>query len=140
MKQPKNKHVRVPHGTAVLEMSIVLLLLMYITLGAIEYGWIFLKQEQIANAAREGARLAVTPSATNATVTSEISTLMSGYGLTGKYSTPVFTPSDVSTASVGGTVAVNVSVPYSNIGLTKFSMLPLPTTLSATVTMEKEGP
>lgn len=136
----KNRQTRFRQGTAVVEMSIVLLILMLLTLGAIEYGWMFLKQEQITNAARQAARLAATPDATNSTVSSEISTLMSGYSLGNSGYSTTFTPSNIATVSTGSTVAVNISVSYSRIGITNFRLLPLPSTLSASVTMIKEGP
>ena len=43
-------------GLATIEMAMVLPLLMLLTLGVIEYGWMFLKSQQITNAARQGAR------------------------------------------------------------------------------------
>jgi len=139
MERSHCKRFRIRHGTAVLELAVVLIILMYLTLGAVEYGWLFLKQEQIANAARQAARLAATPSATNSSVTSEITTLMSGYGLASSgYTTTM--PSNVASVTTGNTLAVGISLSYSKIGITHFTMLPLPSTLSATVTMEKEGP
>jgi Flp pilus assembly protein TadG len=139
MSQCQKRPIRVYRGTSALEMSVVLLILMYITLGAVEYGWLFLKQEQITNAAREAARLAITPSATNSSVSAEIGTLMSSYGLANSGYTSSL-PSNVATVSVGSTLSVGISVTYSNIEITHFSMLPLPSTVSATVTMVKEGP
>ncbi len=44
-------------GTAAVEAALILPLLMLLLLGVIEYGWIYLKSEQIANAARHGARV-----------------------------------------------------------------------------------
>jgi len=134
------KRVRMDRGTSALELAVTLLLLMLITLGAVEYGWLFLKQEQIVNAARQAARLAATPDATNATVTSQITTLMSNYGLSGSGYTTTFTPANIATASTGSTVSVGISLIYSKIEITHFNTLPLPNTLSATVAMEKEGP
>lgn len=140
MRKPANRSVRRRRGTALVEMAISMLLLLLVTLGAVEYSWLFLKQEQIANAARQAARLAATPDATNAMVTSEITTLMAQYGLSGSGYTTTFTPADVATAATGGTVEVQISVNYSKITITNFGMLPLPTTLSGIVTMIKEGP
>jgi len=134
------KTARVYRGSSAVELAVVLLILMLITLGAVEYGWMFLKQEQIVNAARQAARLAATPDATNTTVTSEIATLMSSYGLSGSGYTTTLTPSNIATASVGSTVSVNIAISYSKIEVTHFTTLPLPSTLSATVAMEKEGP
>jgi Flp pilus assembly protein TadG len=131
---------RGPRGTALVEMAIVLLLLMLLTLGAIEYGWMFLKQEQLTNAARQASRLASTPDATTAQVTSQITTAMSSYGMGSTGYTTTLTPTNIGTATRGQTVTVKISVAYNKVGITNFSLLPMPTTLSATLSMEKEGP
>ena len=55
----KNKRFR---GLATVETAIVLPLLLLITFGLLEYGWLFLKMHEITNAARHGARLAIRPS------------------------------------------------------------------------------
>jgi Flp pilus assembly protein TadG len=121
-------------------MTLVVSILLVLTLGAVEYGWLFLKQEQLTNASRQGARIAATVDATNSQVTTQISTMMTAYGLGSSGYTTTLNPTDVSTVAKGQTLSVKVSVPYTNIGITKFSLLPVPTTLSASVTMEKEGP
>ncbi len=126
-------------ATALVEMALALLLLMLLTMGAVEYGWFFLKQQQITNAARQAARIASTADATNATVTSQVTTLMSSYGMGSSGYTTTFTPSDVSTAARGTSVSVKISVTYSKVTITNFSLLPMPTTVSATVAMAKEG-
>ncbi|MDB5301325.1 MAG: TadE family protein [Phycisphaerales bacterium] len=131
---------RLRRGTALVEMAIVLLLLMLLTLGAIEYGWMFLKQEQITNAARQASRLACTPDATNAQVTTQISRLMSSYGMASSGYTTTLTPNDVSAAGRGETVTVQISVTYKKVGITNFALLPMPAKLSSAVVMEKEGP
>jgi Flp pilus assembly protein TadG len=126
-------------ATVLVEMALALLLLMLLTMGAVEYGWFFLKQQQITNAARQAARVASTADATNATVTSQITTLMSSYGMGSSGYTTTFTPDPVSSVTRGNSVSVKISVQYSNITITNFKLLPLPTTVSATVAMEKEG-
>ena len=130
-------------GTATVETAIILVLLLSLTFGVIEYGWLFLKKQQITNAARNGARVAIRWGATNATVTARISNLMDdadigGYSIT-------FTPGDVGSVTVGDPLAVRVSVPVpvprknGNIVI-NFPFIPKPTTLGASVTMSKEGP
>lgn len=140
MSRYQTRLMRVYRGTSAVELAVTLLILMLITLGAVEYGWLFLKQEQVVNAARQAARIAATPDATNTTVTAEITTLMSNYGLASSGYTTTLTPSNIATATTGSTVSVGISLNYSKIGITHFTSLPLPSTLSATVAMEKEGP
>jgi Flp pilus assembly protein TadG len=126
-------------ATALVEMTLALLLLMLLTMGAVEYGWFFLKQQQITNAARQAARVASTIDATNTTVNAQITTLMSAYGMGSTGYTTTLTPTDVTTATRGQSVSVKIAVTYSKITVTNFSLLPLPTTVSATVAMAKEG-
>jgi Flp pilus assembly protein TadG len=126
-------------GTALVEMALALLLLMLLTLGAVEYGWFFLKQQQITNTARQAARVACTADATNATVKATVDSLMSSYGMGATGYAQPYSPTDVSSAARGTSVSVTVSVTYSKITITNFKLLPMPTTVSATVAMEKEG-
>src|SRR3954471_10670513 len=104
LRRNDRRHCR--RATALVEMALALLLLMLLTMGAIEYGWFFLKQQQITNAARQAARIASTADATNATVNSQVTTLMSSYGMGSSGYTTTLTPADVSTASRGTSVSV----------------------------------
>ncbi|HEY8749613.1 MAG TPA: TadE family protein [Tepidisphaeraceae bacterium] len=126
-------------ATALVEMALALLLLMLLTMGAVEYGWFFLKQQQITNAARQAARVACTADATNLTVKATVDSLMSSYGMGSTGYTQPYSPTNVSSAKIGDSVSVTVSVTYSKITITNFKLLPMPTTVSATVAMVKEG-
>jgi Flp pilus assembly protein TadG len=123
-------------------MSLALLILMLLTMGAVEYGWFFLKQQQITNAARQAARVASTAEATNATVDAQITTLMNSYGMGSTGYSKTFSwgnTTEISTISRGTSVSVNISVPYSKITITNFKLLPMPANLQSTVAMAKEG-
>ena len=50
------------------------------------------------------------------------------------------TPGDVSAVPPTETVTVQVSVPYANVTLAGTPIVPVPSTLNASVTMAKEGP
>jgi Flp pilus assembly protein TadG len=127
-------------GLATVEAALILPFVLYLTFGAIEYGWMFLKQQQITNVARQSARLAATPSATNGTVNARISTMMTDAGLGGSGYT-VTMPANVAAVTPSTTFTVRVSVTYSNVTLTHMSpFIPVPTTLSSTIAMSKEGP
>ena len=131
------KRRRLRPGMAAVEAAIIFPLLLTLTFAMIEYGWMFLRQEQVVNTARQAARLASTPDATSAQVTSRIGTLMSGYGMGSSGYTA--TVSSVSVAT-GQTVSVTVSVPYANVQITGVNLFPTPSTISGSVSMEKEGP
>lgn len=131
-------------GSLTVEAAILFPLLFMITFGLIEYGWMFIKQQQITNAARQSARLAAMVDATNGQVSSQISTQMTNYSLGSSGYTPTIyvngtAGGNVATAARGAQVSVLISVPYANIDITGFTLLPMLSTLSAKVTMEKEG-
>lgn len=134
------KHFRRSRGMAVVEMALVGMILVYLTLGGAEYAIIFLKQQQILNAARQASRLASTPDATTSRVNALIGNLMTNYGMAGTppgsgYSSTL-TPADVASTARGQTVTVQISITYTKIT----PIIPTPSRLNAAVAMEKEGP
>lgn len=126
-------------GIAIIEFAFLAPLLLLILFSTIEYGWLFIKVQQLGQAARIGARMAVTQPATTAAVDAAISQYMAEAGLSDAGCLVTITPSDVASAPTGAMVKVTVSVPCENLELTGFP-LPKPTTLSASTTMAKEGP
>ena len=122
-------------------MALLLPILLYLTFGVIEYGWMFLKQQQITNAARQGARLGATPTATQADVQARINELLGpspGANITG-YTTTI-TGFD---STPGDPLTVAISVNYrgtDNSIMNLASLIPVPASLSARVVMAKEGP
>ena len=101
----------------------------------------FLKAEQISNAARSGARYAVTPGVNSvAQVTGSGSPAVNILTLANipVTSSTISVPTGV-TPGTGNPVTVQVSVPYSSLALTGLSLIPTLLTLSASVTMAKEG-
>jgi Flp pilus assembly protein TadG len=119
------------------EAALLLPLLVLLTFGVIEYGWVLLKTQQIGNAARGGARCAVRADATNAEVEAAVSTLMSSAGIQGYQLT---LPGDVAQIPPASLVTVQISVPYQNIQLAGAPFVPMPAHLQARVSMAKEGP
>jgi Flp pilus assembly protein TadG len=127
-------------GTMTVEAAIVLPLLILLTLALIEYGWMFLKIQQLTHAARTGARLAVTADATTAQVQTAITNLLTTAGLDSSGYTVSINPNDVSAVEVGEQITVGVTVPYANINLTDAPLIAVPTLVGGSVTMAKEGP
>jgi len=127
-------------GAAAVEAAIILPLLLLITFAVIEYGWLFLKSQQVTNAARNGVRVAIRYYAINATVDNTIDSLMASAGMGSSGYSKTYTPANISDASVGGVVTVTVSVPSANVDIVNYSLLPRPTNIRASVTMAKEGP
>jgi len=126
-------------GIVLVEMALLLPLLLLVTLGAIEYGWMFLKSQQLANAAREGARIGATPDATNAEVMASVNSVMTAANMdTSGYAVNI-SPAAGGLPS-GNNLSVTVTVAYANIDLMGVPLIPVPANLSASTSMNKEGP
>ncbi len=125
-------------GLALLETALVFPILLLLTLGLVEYGWMFLQAQKVANAARHGARLVVRPDITNAEATAAVDTYMSSVGLGGSGYVLTFS-ADTTSLIPGDTMTVDVTVSYANIDL-GMPLVPVPTNLAHSVSMVKEGP
>jgi Flp pilus assembly protein TadG len=121
-------------AAAVVEFAVLAPLLCTILFGIIEYGYVFLVQQSLTNAAREGCRLAVLQSTAEpyTQVTDRIAEIMDAAGVQG-YSVTM------SHATEGNPVeSINVSVPYNNVSLTGF-FGSKSYNLQGTCSMRKEG-
>jgi Flp pilus assembly protein TadG len=127
-------------GIATIELALALLLVFPLLFGLIEYGWMFLKSQEIAAAARDGARIAATEGGTNALVNASISQAMTDAGLANSGYSVVTVPANVASAVPGTPVQVTVSVTYAGIALTSLPFIPTPTDLKGSTSMVKEGP
>jgi Flp pilus assembly protein TadG len=135
MRNKKNKQRRFLQGTAIVETALVLPLLFMVTFGAIKYGWLFLKSQEITNATRQAARIAIRPGDRSAEVESEITQRMADANINGY--TYAVTPG--TNPPVGAEVSVNITVPTANVDILNIPLLPTPATLGATIAMSKEG-
>lgn len=124
------------------EAALVLVVLILVTLGAVEYGWLFLNAQQITNAARQGARVAILPDAgAEARAYAVIDTLLANMGLNDDSPTRTITYGAIPGDPEGRQEAiVRVSVSTDKLRILKATFLPAPATLGAMVTMAKEGP
>jgi Flp pilus assembly protein TadG len=135
----EKKHFR---GAAAVETAVLLLVLLLLTLGAIKYGWLLLKAQQITNAARHGARLAILPDSTTDGadgVKQAIIDLLDEENIIISPDDIVCTPSLVSDANLGDAVTVEIFVDCNDIDIMDVPLLPKPKQLKASVTMAKEG-
>jgi Flp pilus assembly protein TadG len=124
-------------GAALVEMAIVLPILCLLTLGLMEYGWIFLKVAQINQAARHGVRTAVRPDATNQNVEDAVKAMMTQAGI--KQADYTLTYTDIAVA-VEEPITVHINVNYAKLNLTGTSLVPLPDKVQGRAVMAKEGP
>jgi Flp pilus assembly protein TadG len=131
-------HASRRRGIVLVETALIIMIIILLTFGVMEYGWMFMQAQHVINAARQGARVGVRADAVNGDATSAISTVLSAQGIT-TYSV-TFSPANVTTPAPGDPLTVTVTAPYANITLTGLPFLPVPTNLQSSVTMAKEGP
>ena len=126
-----------------MEAAVVLFfVLVPLTLGVIQYSWLFLKAQQITNAARSGARVGIVGGDIEGTV----DTLMTAAHMEQSKSGYTVDYPDPNSVSPGFPVTVTVAIDATNVAtnvalINAPYFLPLPPNgLSASVTMAKEGP
>jgi len=128
-------------GQVLIEAALVFPILLLLTFGLIEYGWLFLRMESISNAARSGARLAVTPDTNSTEVIAAIDSRMASAGMADSGYIITLTPSDISSLEPGEVLTVRIVVPnYADISLTGAPLIPVPDKIERYVAMAKEGP
>ena len=102
-------------GGAVVEMAVVTPLLLMILLGTIEFGYVFMMEQSITNAAREGCRMATLGGTiTDAEIQKRIHDSLAPTGLNVTTSMITITPATVANGQV---VQVAVRVPYKDVTL-----------------------
>lgn len=124
-------------GLATVEMAIVLPILLWLTFGLIEYGWLFINHQQLTNACRHVARVAVLADTTNAEYEQAIVDAMSVAGFSeGQYTyEPGSLPVDI---EPGEEFTVRITVFYDEITL-GLPLIPTPARITDSFTMLKEG-
>ncbi len=129
-------------GLAVIETALVFPLLLLMTLGMLEYGWMFLKSQGVTNAARQGARVGARVDATDTDVRAAVAGAMTAAGIAGEDYEITMVPVDLTTLVPGAMLTVTVKVHYGGpegIGF-NVPLIPTPHELASTVTMAREGP
>ncbi len=127
-------------GAAAVEAALVLPILLLVTFGAIKYGWLFLKAQQITNAARHGARIGIRAGATIQDAKDAIFIVMDSAGMGDIYTNQV-TPIAAENPELLPLLKVDVIVDCCDIDYMFMpGWLPTPEKLIGTITMAKEGP
>ena len=127
-------------GLAAVEFALVALPLLLLAIGLIDYGWIFLKAQQITQAARAGARAAALPDCTDAKVTAAIQAVMTEAGI--KTYSANYTPSNKcgdGSVKPGTAIKVVLTVHTDQLALINTNLVPMPAELTAAASMAKEG-
>ena len=125
-------------GNALVEFAILLPVFVTLVLGTIEAGWALFIQNTLVDAAREGARVAVTQNISTNSIVSDAEGILTDSNISLAQVSVSISPLAVSLQPRGTAITVTVSVPYSAVSILPTPMFLGSTTLSAQVTMVKE--
>jgi Flp pilus assembly protein TadG len=130
-------------GATILEMALTLGVLLSLSFGTVEFGYFFFLKNTVQGAAREGARVAITPTASNTDVTTVVNGALQAAGLrTTDFTITVKvagTVANCNTAVAGQAVEVSVQGTWGTIGLRPLGLIGTNKTLVGVATMRKEG-
>lgn len=126
-------------GLSTVELALTLPVVLLLTMGMLEYGWMLLQDQHLANAARQGARVAARADATGLDMRAAVDQIMQQAGLGDADYTVQRTLGMAPGVDVSFMVTVIVRVDYAEIGL-GLPFVPVPNELSAVSTMVKEAP
>lgn len=134
-RQRGNKATRRRRGIVAVEFALVGSLLFMLLIGIIDYGWVFLKAQQITLAARHGARAAALHDSNIDTVNAAIDVVLTDAGIALGSVDRVIGPTAV---DPGTAIKVELTVSTSGLTLINTSLVPMPPTLKAAASMAKE--
>lgn len=123
-------------GLALVEAALAFPLLMMLTVGLLEYGWMFIKVQQLNSAAREAVRVWARRGGVSGDATTKVTNIMSDFHITG-YNTTT-TSANGGTPTPGTKITVTVTVPYNSIHLIGAPLIPVPTNVKGELSMVKE--
>jgi len=130
-------------GASILEMALTLAILLNLTFGTIEFGYFFFVKNTVQGAAREGARAAIPPSASNSDVTTAVNAALSSAGLnTANFTTTVKVNGVVANASTAVSaqqIEVSVTASWGTVGLRPLGLISSTKTVLGAATMRREG-
>ncbi len=105
-------------GQSMIEFALVLPMLLVLVFGIIEFGNAWRHYQLITNTAREGARIAVLPSSTEAIVESVIDDRLNGSGLDATQATTILAIRDFGDANYSNSAdTVTIAYPYNFVFL-----------------------
>jgi len=114
--------------------------MLLVTFGAIKYGWLFLRAQQITNAARYGARVAIRADATITEVKTTVTNLLAGANIAVNAEEITVTPDDFSTLKVGDAITVEIAIPKARVDIMDVPLFPdVEGNIWASVSMAREG-
>jgi len=131
-------------GGSVLEAAIIVPILLSLAFGMAEFSYFFFVKHTLEGAAREGARNAITPSATNTTATAAATSSLTASGGNGWGATIAITDTsgnalNVSGLTAGTAIEVQLTCTWSTVGVHPLGIIPGSKLVIGTCVMRKEG-
>ena len=124
-------------------MALTLAILLNLTFGTVEFGYFFFVKNTVQGAAREGARVAITPTAANTDVTTAVNGSLTAAGLRPADFTITVkvagTVANCSTAVSGQPVEVSVQATWGTVGLRPLGLIGTGKAVLGVASMRKEG-
>jgi Flp pilus assembly protein TadG len=134
-------------GSQLIELMFAIVVLLFLMLGMIEFGYYFFVKHSMQGAAREGCRAAIVPSADSTAVTKAVAASLNAAGLNGssvtldgKY-TLLLSPDNWASMTSGGSITVEVDASWNSFGVRPLSQFRSDTgdkTIKAITIMRKE--
>ncbi len=124
-------------GAAAVEFAVVAPLLVMLTFGMIEISRVVMVKQLLINASREGARLAVLPTANEQQVISQVQSELASALISG--ATISLSPQSLSLAPAGTPVTVSIQVNATSVSWLPKPMFVISQTISAATTMRRES-
>jgi Flp pilus assembly protein TadG len=106
-----------PRGAAVMEAVLVLSVILMLTLGAGQYGYVFFLKHTLQNAAGAGVRAAVVPNSTDAQVQAAVTQQLALAGMGNLHYTMTTTPSTMTGCASGTYVSVTITCTWGAVGI-----------------------
>jgi Flp pilus assembly protein TadG len=138
-------------GAAIIEMVISFMVLFYLVMGGVEFGWFLFAKHVVQSAARDGARAAIISTTTHAQANAAVNAAMSNAGFGTGYTTTYqrvttsaggtvtyTTITNITTVPKGEGVRVSISAPFSAFHVRPLGVIPATKTLTGVTTMVKE--
>jgi Flp pilus assembly protein TadG len=136
-KTTRQKRKQARAGAAVVEFAIVGPLMIMLTMGMMEVGRAVMVKQLLVNASREGARMAILPSASSQTVIQQVQSQLAASSITG--TTVTLTPPSLENAPAGTPVTVAISVNASQVSWIPNPAFTLNRTIATSTTMRRES-
>jgi len=128
-----------------MDAALVFPVLLLLTFGCVEFGHFFFVKHTMQGAAREGARAAITPGATNTDVTNAVRTSMTAAGLQSSgYAVSILDGAggsavNASSVAAGASIQVRVSVGWGAVGVRPMGLIGTAKQVVGQTVMRKEG-